>query len=466
MPFPWPPPAPGFEVELPGVFLDDVVEDQANYDAPVLINRDPEPGETSVPVSTLIKLDIARAASIGDIDITFTQVFVEGILAWDGAGFKPGFSGPGSMAFNPQVDVLRIIIDYQNQFESEQEVEVHVIAYNTNGGQHLDETYSFTCADITQPILVSVEASALSRLRVTFDEAVVQVDAAGATDALNPANWELERLSAPAVTAAVATVETVSDMVVDVFTDVPLTPGGTYTLYANNIFDTDGNEIAAPFNQKTFTAFAPPVPLGRNWQLLKMLPLINRQEDETTQDLRKFIACLQEVTDLLLFDIDSFLDILDPDLAPEQYVDLMLLDLGNPFEFDLDLVNKRRLVQVLVEMYKLKGTAVGIKEVLLFFMGLVVDIDAYNTADVLILGESELGEDWILSPSSSFLRFSFRVITDQVLTETQRKQLTSVVNYMKPAHTHFVELVEPTVPDILDHLELGLSELGESWYLH
>jgi len=26
--------------------------------------------------------------------------------------------------------------------------------------------------------------------------------------------------------------------------------------------------------------------------------------------------------------------------------------------------------------------------------------------------------------------------------------------------------VEPFIPDVLDHLELGLSELGENWMLH
>jgi hypothetical protein len=37
---------------------------------------------------------------------------------------------------------------------------------------------------------------------------------------------------------------------------------------------------------------------------------------------------------------------------------------------------------------------------------------------------------------------------------------------MKPAHTHFVDLLEPTPPQTYDHWELGISELGETTSLH
>jgi len=37
---------------------------------------------------------------------------------------------------------------------------------------------------------------------------------------------------------------------------------------------------------------------------------------------------------------------------------------------------------------------------------------------------------------------------------------------MRPAHTHFVELLEPGAPASFDHWELGISELGASADLH
>jgi phage tail-like protein len=245
-----------------------------------------------------------------------------------------------------------------------------------------------------------------------------------------------------------------------------LSPGASYRVYATKIVDLLGNVILAPFNQKVFTAFTPPAPAGRNFKLVNALPLMNRLED-ATGDLTKFVACLQEETDILLADCDRFLDILDPDLASSAVLDLMLLDLGNPFDFDLVEIDKRRLVQVLVDMYQLKGTGQGIINVVRFFLGVEVTVDEFNDdPDGLVLGESELGVNWSLGPATSFLRFSFKVVSPVVLTAKQRAQITDIANYMKPAHTHFVQLVEPVAPVVVDHLELGLSELGDEWILH
>lgn len=451
-----------FEVELPSAFLDSVIEDTT--EGLTLVNRSPEPNETSVPVATLVELDIICATASGNPDLTKTKVYIEGVLAFDAGTFQPSFGGASSAYSNPAADTLRIIIDYTAAFTSLQVVDVRVVSESTVGGLALDSTYSFTCADVAPPILVTVEAVELSRVRVTFDEPVTMTS--DSDGALNAANWEFERLTVPAVNVVASSVEQRTDRQVDVLTDIPLTPGATYRIYGTNFTDLAANVIVAPFNQREFVAFTPPKPAGRKWDLLQMVPLMNRQED-ITEDLRKFIACLQEVTDLLLFDVDSFTDMLDPDLAAEQYVDAMLADLGNPFAFDLSEVNKRRLVQVLVDMYQKKGTPQGIVEVILFFMGLVVEVDAFNFfADGLVLGESELGVDWTLGPSLGVDLYSFNVISAVALTETQRKQIRTIVEYMKPAHTHFITLVEPEIPVVLDHVELGLSELGVTWDLH
>ncbi|MGK3967658.1 hypothetical protein WMF38_26235 [Sorangium sp. So ce118] len=42
---------------------------------------------------------------------------------------------------------------------------------------------------------------------------------------------------------------------------------------------------------------------------------------------------------------DSFTDILDPDLAPEPVLDLMLGELVHPFPFDVPINDKRRLIK-------------------------------------------------------------------------------------------------------------------------
>ena len=55
---------------------------------------------------------------------------------------------------------------------------------------------------------------------------------------------------------------------------------------------------------------------------------------------------------------------------------------------------------------------------------------------------------------------------DVPLTDTQRSQIRAIVDYLKPAHTHFVELIEPGPPPSYDHWELGISELGVTSLLH
>jgi phage tail-like protein len=258
-------------------------------------------------------------------------------------------------------------------------------------------------------------------------------------------------------------VEPVTNASVDLLTDIELTPGASYRVTVVGVVDLFGNVVLAPDNGADFVGFQPPRPARRRLELYQLLPMLNRREDQTG-DLRRFLLCLQEVTELLLADVDRFTDILDPDIAGEPFVDLMLADLGNPFPFDLSLADKRRLLNVLVAVYREKGTGVGIKNAIRFFLGLEVDIESY-AGEGLILGESLLGEDWILGASGAFSAFAFDIIAPRALTAEERLRVRIIVDYMKPAHTHF-RIVEPVIPEIIDHLELGISELGETWLLH
>jgi len=317
--------------------------------------------------------------------------------------------------------------------------------------------------DMTGPRVVGAQARELARVRVSFDRPVKQADAGASDDALDPAQYVLMRASAPAVDGSVVAVEPVTSSAVDLLTDIPLTPGAVYRLKASGIVDAAGHVLAAPDNAAAFTGFIPAHPANRVFDLYRFLPEMNRRED-LTGDLQRFLACLQEVTDLVLHDIDRFTDILDPDLAPDPALDLMLPELGNPFPFDLSVVDKRRLLNVLVAMYREKGTTRGIVNAVRFFLGLEVTITAY-TAEALILGESLLGVDWVLGPSTAFAAYGFAVVVPQILDAEQRRRLGQIVDYMKPAHTH-ARIVEPVVPEVIEHVELGISELGETWELH
>jgi hypothetical protein len=67
----------------------------------------------------------------------------------------------------------------------------------------------------------------------------------------------------------------------------------------------------------------------------------------------------------------------------------------------------------------------------------------------------------ILGPSSSYIRFSFDLETVGVLSPEQEVLVRRIANYMKPAHTHLLNVRPAPVPPGPDAWTLGLSELGE-----
>lgn len=90
----------------------------------------------------------------------------------------------------------------------------------------------------------------------------------------------------------------------------------------------------------------------------------------------------------------NFLKIYDPDQAPAIFVELMLRNLGNPFnKVFLTLTQKRKLVKLLMRIYRQKGTARGIINAVRFLTGIIVDIiDPHGVAeDSWRVGESEIG---------------------------------------------------------------------------
>jgi phage tail-like protein len=313
----------------------------------------------------------------------------------------------------------------------------------------------FIAEDRTAPRVLAAQAIAQRLVRIGFDEDVRVLD---------PRGFAFARLELPAVTIApVGAIADGTTVVVEL--DSEMTPDVRYEVRMTGVADRSGNLASPPHDRVVFVGFRPPRPARRRFDLWSMIPKYNRRED-TTGDLRRFISCLQEVTDLLLAEIDRFSDIFDIERAPAPFLDLILADLGNPFVFELDTLGKRRLAASLVEMYRQKGTAVGIRNAVRFFLAIEITAIAAFAGATLILGESELGVDWELGPSDRFARYAFDVDVDRVLTDLERNQIRAIVKLLKPAHTHFVALREPTAPPVVDHWLLGISELGDTTLLH
>lgn len=309
--------------------------------------------------------------------------------------------------------------------------------------------------DRTAPRVLAATAPSPRRVVVAFDEPVE----------LGPAFVAaFEALDVPAVPVAVARARAEGSLLL-LDLEPELSPGARYDVRARGVADKSGNAVLPPFDRAAFAAPRPPRPARRRFDLWSMLPKHNRRAD-TTGDLARFVACLQEVTDLALADVDRFAELSDLERAPEPFVDAMLEDLGNPFRFELGELEKRRLASVLVAMYRQKGTEPGIRNAVRLLLGVDVTRVLAFAGTALTLGESSLGEDWELGPSERFARYAFHVEVAAPLTPFERRQVRALVGYLKPAHTHFVDLLEPGLQPAVDDWKLGLSILGESTALH
>jgi len=409
----------------------------------------------SVPIDSTVALELVDVGPSG-VDRTATQVWLGELLVFDGGRspeLLPEYAGARSLVLQT-ADTLRIVLDPLAPFESQAEVGVRVKSRTADAAAALDETYRFFIEDRTAPRVVAAQATGPRTVVVSFDEPVM---VAGAP------SFELRVLAGPAVPVSAASAVAEAELV-SITLDTEMTPDITYEARAVGISDLSGNPVLPPFDRVRFEGFRPAQPAARGFDLWLLLPRHNRRDD-TTGDLERFIRCLQEPTDLLLAGADAFPDIFDLERAPEAFLDAILADLGNPFAFELDLVGRRRLASLLVEMYRQKGTAKGIKNAVRFFLGLETTIEAF-ASDTLALGDAELGVSWILGPSDRFALYAFNVVASRVLAPAERRQLRVIVDYLKPAHTHFIDLIEPSAPIEAEHWELGVSELGTETLLH
>lgn len=461
-------PSDRVDLELPQIYLDALTFDTST--GLTLFNQLPQPGDLHVPKTvTEFSLELADTAGAG-IDTSNTTITIEGVVAYTGGSFQPGFSGSTtSSAFASTI----FDIDVSAQtYNSEQVIDVEVVSQNTGNTQQINTAYQFTLIDTDPPSIIEAEALNKTTIRVRFNEDINVSSSTNSESALNPDNYTFTRQSAPATTIQAASVTQVASDTVNVTLNRETTKDAIYLLTIDSVEDQFGNLIVAPNNALTFISLWPAGPAGRRFRLYDFMPAINRRED-ITGDLEDFLDSLQDSLDVVLCSVDNFTDIIDPDKASEQFIDAMLADLGNPFKFNLTLLDKKKLVRQLVEAYRQKGTCVGIINLVRFFLGIEVTCDEYNDPNnQWILGESELDDgtdvgDTILGPASgSALVYSFKLVTTSVLTDEQRTQITQIAEYMKPAYTHFLGITEPTIPAVIDHLELGLSELGTEWILH
>lgn len=210
--------------------------------------------------------------------------------------------------------------------------------------------------------------------------------------------------------------------------------------------------------------------LDRNFRMRSLLPpkVIAEDEDRPDGFIAKFLDALDREANAAFARVDCFPTIRDPLRAPEEFLDLLLYDLGSPFllEEGLSSTEKRQLALVLFTLYALKGTCFGVIGALKVIYGINATECPSVNVDCWSMGESLLNIDTDLCGSTAFDRRTFSVMVDVNLTDKQRLQMTNIVKWAKPADTHFIEFIEPGNPNHTAHWELEFSELNFNTDLH
>ncbi|RTL16313.1 MAG: hypothetical protein EKK55_24500 [Rhodocyclaceae bacterium] len=462
-----------YDAEIPGAWLDAVLADEVGQALEVL-NRDPEPNEKNVPVGGALRFDVEGTLG-GAVDLARTDVYVDDALACAAGVFQAGWLGSSATA--TATDGWAFALAPAVPLTASAVHSIRVVTALVGGpAAQLDAAWSFETVDLVAPTLLSAFATSWLEVRVVFDEPVLMVDAAAADDALNPANYALALVSnvatdgfaLPAITPTVASVAPDTDSAVILKLARPATRRAVYQVTAAGVADLNGNPAGPPSNVAVFEGFRFPVPADRDFIFYELFPDDDRQQDEAdhgSKDLRRLAEIIQEPTDLLLFLIDGIGDLFDPDTAPEWMLDLMLREMGNPFTFPLSLIEKRKLVQILVPLMKGKGTGPGIVDSIRLFMGIEVTINVPGWSPVPI-GEAIMGEDFILGTNDPEVLLTFQVIVPEALDALTRRKMSELVDYMMSVRELFV-IVEPApLVGEPDHWALGFSQLGSQTFVH
>jgi phage tail-like protein len=458
-----------YEAELPGCAVDAVVADDTGV-VLELVNRNPQPDETNVAVGGPFEVHVESSLGSDDPDLAQTTITVDGeVVCLDGV-FQAGWTSSGVATTWSDGLAFSLLPDEPLAPSAAHVVEV-TSALVGGPAASLIQGWTFSTVDTVAPSVTGALAIRDKEVRVTFSEEMTSGDGTTEADVLNPANYTFTLLGGwPAVTPTVVSVAADGATQVVLTLDISMTRRATYQVTVENAEDLNDNALTPPSNTAIFIGYSFPVPSDRDFDLYTKWVTEDLRTQDAQQrpgedgDLKVLFAIWQEPLDLLLGVIDKIHENYDPDLAPEAFVDLMLWENGNPFNFPMTLIEKRRLVQILIDIYRSKGTGPGIVDAIRLFMGIEVTLNVYAWSPVG-LGEAIMGETWILGSSDPQDLLTFQVLVPQVLTDAERTKMSQIIDYMMDAREFFV-ILEPEEIVVPDHWQMGYSQLGINTILH
>ena len=195
---------------------------------------------------------------------------------------------------------------------------------------------------------------------------------------------------------------------------------------------------------------------------INYLPGIYQDADEENADfLQRFLLITAHLTSGIEENLEFVHEFFDPRITNEKWLPWLASWLAMPLLEGWDEDKRREIIQRTPELYRLRGTAAGLKLALRLFADVKAEIHEGDWPyPGLVVGKSStIGKDTVLSPPV-FISQCFTVELPDKKTEISRERLRTVqalVETEKPAHAHYALVFEETEPtyDAVPFLHVG-----------
>src|SRR5438067_12487733 len=198
---------------------------------------------------------------------------------------------------------------------------------------------------------------------------------------------------------------------------------------------------------------------------INYLPGIYQDSDEENADfLQRFLLITAHLTSGIEENLEFVHELFDPRITNEKWLPWLASWLAMPLLEGWNEDKRREIMQRTPELYRLRGTAAGLKLALRLFADVKAEIhEGEWPYPGLVVGKSStIGKDTILSPPV-FISQCFTVELPDKKTEISRERLRTVqalVETEKPAHAHYALVFEETEPtyETVPFLHVGKTE--------
>jgi phage tail-like protein len=184
---------------------------------------------------------------------------------------------------------------------------------------------------------------------------------------------------------------------------------------------------------------------------INYLPGIYQDADEENADfLQRFLLITAHLTSGIEENLEFVHELFDPRITNEKWLPWLASWLAMPLLEGWDEEKRREIIQRTPELYRLRGTAAGLKLALRLFADVKAEIHEgdWPYPGMVIGKSSTIAKDTTLSPPV-FISQCFTVELPDKKTEISREKLRTVqalVETEKPAHAHYALVFEETEP--------------------